>query len=114
MTSLALEDFVNSEKKAPDTVQQLKAGKKKLQKLFVDTSNGSFFLRHLLIRKKPKNFHEDNWRAKLARILHGDKLHTTMNILLILDLSILIVSMQVSILDIFVSCSAVQGLLCAS
>ncbi len=52
---------------------------------------------HLLVRKKPKHFYDDYWQAKLARFLHNDSFHNAMNVLLIFDLSILIVSMQLEL-----------------
>ena len=51
----------------------------------------------LLVRTKPPHFHHPEWRGQLCRFLHLAYLHHFMNLLLVIDIAILITSMQIEL-----------------
>ena len=51
----------------------------------------------LLVKEKPAHFHEEGWRGKLCRFINDPILHHTMNFLLIVDMIIVVVSMQMEV-----------------
>lgn len=51
----------------------------------------------LLVRTRPDHFHDPEWRGQLCRFLHSKYLHHFMNMLLVVDIAILITSMQIEL-----------------
>ena len=50
-----------------------------------------------VIRKKPEWFMHDTWRGKLCRFLHSGLVTHTLNLLLVVDIILLIASMQIEV-----------------
>lgn len=59
--------------------------------------NLNWYTKYILFKQKPIHHNDDTLHGKLSRFVHSEKLHHALNILLILDIILLVITMQLEL-----------------